>query len=151
MAYTVDRLKSTRVYIALGNGATPEVFATICGITSKGLQQTRATNDTVDWDCANPDATPITVRDTGATDWSISGSGLLARNKLADLQTAFDDPNASTWRFVFDEAAGNEIVDGYYQGPALLTDLNITGENGQYLNISLTITGADALAFVANA
>jgi len=150
MAYTTDRLKSTRVHIALGDGAEPEVFEAICGITTKGFQQTRATNDTVDWDCADPDATPITVRDTGATDWSITGSGLLARNKLADLQAAFDDPNPSNWRFVFDEATGNEIVDGYYQGPGLLTDLSITGENGQYLQISLTISGADKVNFVAN-
>lgn len=39
MAYT-DKLKSTRVYIAMGDGATPETFATFCGINTKGLQQT---------------------------------------------------------------------------------------------------------------
>jgi len=150
LAYTTDRLKSTRVFIALGDGADPEVFTAICGITSKGLQQTRATNDTVDWDCANPDGTPITIRDTGATDWSITGSGMLARSRLADLQAVFVDPNPRNWRFVFDEAAASVIVDGYYQGPGLLTDFSITGENGQYLQISLTITGADAIAFVAN-
>lgn len=151
MSYTQDRLKSTRVMIALGDGATPEVFTAICGITSKGLQQTRATNDTVDWDCTDPDATPITIRDTGATDWSITGSGMLARNRYADLQAAFEDPNPANWRFVFDEKAGDEIIDGYHQGPGLLTDFSVTAENGNYLQISLTITGADKLNFIANA
>lgn len=61
MAYT-DKLKSTRVYIAMGDGATPETFATFCGINTKGLQQTRATSDTTDWDCAAPDAIPINQR-----------------------------------------------------------------------------------------
>lgn len=150
MAYTVDRLKSTRAMIALGDGATPEVFSSICGITTKGLQQTRATNDLVDWDCADPDAPPVTIRDTGATDWSITGSGLLARNRLADMQAAFEDPNPRNWRFVFNEKAGDEIVDGYYQGPGLLTDFSVTAENGQYVQVSLTISGADKLNFVAN-
>jgi len=53
MAYT-DKLKSTRVAIMMGDGATPEVFSPMCGITTKGFQQTRATSDTVDWDCAAP-------------------------------------------------------------------------------------------------
>jgi len=150
MAFTVDKLKSTRVYIAIGDGETPEVFTAICGITTKSLQQTTATNDTTDWDCTDPDAAPIIVRDVGAKDWSISGSGLLARNKLADLQAAFDSGNPTNFRFVFDEAAGNEIVDGSYAGPGIVTDFSITGENGAYLQISLTIQGAGQLVLIPN-
>lgn len=150
MAYT-NKLRSTRAYIALGNGADPEVFAPLCGITTKGLTQTRATSETVDWDCADPDATPITVRDTGATDWSITGSGLLHRPLLPTLQAAFDDSAPQTFRFVFDEATTDQVIDGYYQGPGIVTELTVTGENGQYLNISLTITAAGPIAFVANA
>lgn len=146
MAYT-DKLKSTRVFIAIGDGAEPEVFLPLCGITTKGFQQTRATNDTTDWDCADPDATPIVVRDVGAADWSIGGSGLLHRPLLATLQAAFDDTSATNYRFVFDEANGNEVIDGYYQGPGIVTDLNVTGTNGEYVNISLTISGAGAKEF----
>lgn len=149
MAYT-DKLRSTRVAIMMGNGATPEVFSPMCGITTKGFQQTRATSDTVDWDCADPDATPITVRDVGATDWTISGSGLLHRPLLADVQAAFDSSEATNYRFMFDEPTGGEVIDGYYQGPGIITDLNITGANGEYVQVSLTISAAGPKAFVAN-
>ncbi|CAM5512997.1 phage tail tube protein [Sphingobium scionense] len=150
MAYT-DKLKSTRVYIAMGDGATPtEVFAPMCGINTKGFQQTRATNDTVDWDCADPDASPITVRDIGAKDWTITGSGLLHRSLLADLQAAFDSGNPTNFRFVFDEPTGSEVIDGFYAGPGIVTDFNITGNNGEYVNISITISGAGPVAFVTN-
>jgi predicted secreted protein len=149
MAYT-DKLKSTRVYIAKGDGATPtEVFTNLCGFNTKGFQQTRATNDTTDWDCADPDASPITVRDIGAKDWSISGDGLLHRPLLSDLQAAFDSGEPTNFRFVFDEATGSEVIDGYYQGPGIITDLNITGTNGDFVNISVTITGASAVSFVS--
>jgi len=149
MAYT-DKLKSTRVAIMMGNGATPEVFSPMCGITTKGFQQTRATSDTVDWDCADPDATPITVRDVGATDWTISGSGLLHRPLLADVQEAFDSSEATNYRFMFDEVTGSEVIDGFYEGPGIITDLNITGTNGEYVQVSLTISAAGPKSFVAN-
>ncbi|KQX18421.1 MULTISPECIES: phage tail tube protein [unclassified Sphingomonas] len=149
MAYTTSKLKSTRVYLAMGDGADPEVFSALCGITTKGFQQTRATNDTTDWDCADPDASPITIRDMGAKDWSMTGSGLLARSLLADVQAAFDAGNPTNFRFVFDEPASDEIVDGYYQGPGIITDFNVTGENGQFVQISITISGADAVQFIS--
>lgn len=149
MAYT-DKLKSTRVAIMMGDGATPEVFSPMCGITTKGFQQTRATSDTVDWDCADPDATPITVRDVGATDWNISGNGLLHRPLLAAVQAAFDSSDPTNFRFMFDEKVGDEVVDGYYEGPGIITDFNITGTNGEYVQISITISAAGPKTFVAN-
>lgn len=150
MAYT-DKLKSTRVYIAMGDGALPEVFSPMCGITTKGFQQSRATSDTTDWDCADPDASPITVRDVGASDWTISGNGLLHRPLLAKLQDAFDDTTATNYRFVFDEPVAGAVINGYYEGPGIITDLNITGTNGEYVNISLTVSAAGPKVFVANA
>lgn len=150
MAYT-NKLKSTRVYIAIGDGAEPEVFTPLCGISTKGFQQTRATSDTTDWDCADPDAIPITVRDVNQTDWTISGSGLLHRPLLATLQDAFDTTVPANFRFVFDEPTGDEVIDGYYQGPGIITDLNVTGTNGEYVQISITISAAGPKTFVANA
>lgn len=150
MAYT-NKIKGTRAVIMIGDGATPEVFAVMCGISTKGFQQTRATSDTTDWDCADPDAIPITVRDVNQSDWSISGSGLLHRPLLARLQEAFDTTEPVNFRFVFDEKAGDEVIDGYYEGPGIITDLNITGTNGEYVQISITITAAGPKMFVQNA
>lgn len=148
MAYT-DKLKGTRALITIGDGATPEVFTTLCGISTKGFQQTRQTSDTTDWDCADPDAIPITVRDVNQSDWSISGSGLLHRPLLATLQAAFDTTTPTNFRFHFDEASGDEVVNGYYQGPGIVTDLNVTGTNGEYIQISITISAAGAKTFTA--
>lgn len=149
MAYS-DKVKSTRVYIYRGDGADPEVFLPMCGLTTKGFQQTRATSDTVDWDCDDPDAPPITVRDAGATDWTITGSGLLHRPLLPLVQADFDETDPSNYRFAFNDAgtAGTPI-DGYYQGPGFITDLNIGAANGEYVNIDITISAAGPKVFVA--
>lgn len=149
MAFT-DKIKGTRVIVAIGDGASPEVFTPLCGISNKGLQQTRQTSDTVDWDCADPDATPITVRDINQADWSISGDGLLHRPNLATVQAAYDTTEPQNFRFIFDEKVGDEVIDGYYEGPGVITDFSISGTNGEYAQISITIQGAGKLEFVAN-
>ena len=64
------------------------------------------------------------------------------------MQDAFDDTNPVNFRFIFDEATGDEKIDGYYEGPGFVTDLNITGENGSYVNISITISAAGPKSFV---
>lgn len=149
MAFT-DKLKGTRLVLEIGNGATPEVFSPMCGISQKGLSQTRQTSDTTDWDCADPDATPITIRDINQADWSVSGSGLLHRPLLATVQEAYDTTDPVNFRVNFDEKTGDEVVDGYYEGPGVITDFSVTGNNGEYVNISLTIQGAGKLNFISN-
>lgn len=149
MAFT-DKLKGTRLVLAMGDGATPEVFSPMCGISQKGLQQTRQTSDTTDWDCADPDATPITIRDINQSDWSVSGSGLMHRPLVPLVQAAFDTTDPVNFRVVFDEKSGDEVIDGYYQGPGVITDFSITGNNGEYAQVSITIQGAGKLNFVSN-
>lgn len=149
MAYT-DKVKSTKVTIARGDGENPEVFTTMCGLTTKGFQQTRATNDVTDWDCADADAAPIIVRDAGATDWSITGSGLLHRPLLELVQADYDSTDPTNYRFVFDDGADSgEPIDGYYEGPAFITDLTIGAANGEFVNISITLSAAGAKSFVS--
>lgn len=145
MAYT-DKLKSTRVAIMMGDGESPETFSQMCGINQKQLQQTRATSDTTDWDCADPDAAPITVRDVGAKDWNLSGSGLLHRALLPKVQAAFDSSEPTNYRWAYMD----DVIDGYHQGPGIITDFTEGATNGEYVNISLTISAAGAKTFVAN-
>ena len=42
--------------IKLGDGASPEVFAAPCGLTTKGFNQTANVQETSVPDCADPDA-----------------------------------------------------------------------------------------------
>lgn len=147
MALT-DKLKGRFLAIMMGDGATPtEVFAPMCGLNDKSFQQTRATSDTTDWDCADPDLPPVIVRDLGASDWTISGSGLLHRPLLADVQAAFDSGSPTNFRWAYND----DVIDGYYAGPGIITDFTQTGANEGYVQISLTISAAGPAAFVANA
>ncbi|MFK4794668.1 phage tail tube protein [Sphingobium sp. ZW T5_29] len=145
MAYT-DKLKSTQIAIMMGDGAEPEVFSPMCGLNQKQFQQTRATSDTVDWDCTDPDAIPITVRDVGAADWNLTGSGLLHRPLLPLVQAAFDSAEPTNYRWAYMDT----VIDGYHQGPGIITDFTEGATNGEYVQINLTISAAGPKTFVSN-
>lgn len=137
-----DTIKGQKVALQLSDGATPTpAWTTVCGITTKGLQRTRATNDSVTWDCDDPDAPPITERDMASGDWTMSGSGVVSVEHLEDVEDAYDTVN--DWRIVF-FGTGTTITRSY-TGPAIMTDLNIGAVNGEKASLSLTLSGAGTL------
>jgi predicted secreted protein len=130
-------VKGTKVALQLGDGAEPEVFTTVCGINTKGLQRTRAVNDTILYDCTDPDAIPVTEREEGATDWSVTGAGQAVVAELDRIEDAYDTPK--NWRIVF-FGTGTTVVRSY-TGNAIMTDLTLGANNGEKASISLTLSG----------
>jgi predicted secreted protein len=70
--------------------------------------------------------------------WSLSGNGDLNRTQLSVLQT-LDDGQTHNFRFYYTEPAGDLHYQGYYQGPAIITSLEITGNDSQYGTIAISL------------
>ncbi|NML11303.1 hypothetical protein HHL08_14300 [Sphingobium sp. AR-3-1] len=130
-------IKGQKVALQLGDGASTEVFTTVCGITTKGLQRTRAVNDSEVWDCTDPDALPLTEREMGAGDWTITGEGQAVAAELDRIEEAFEA--AANWQIVF--FGTGTTITRTYRGNAIMTDLNLGAVNGQKASISLTLSG----------
>lgn len=130
-------VKGQKVALMLGNGADPEVFTAVCGITTKGLSRTNQTGDTTVWDCTDPDAAPVIERDILAGDWSMSGSGQAVMAELDRLEDALQ--TASTWQIVF-YGTGTTIARKY-TGSAIMTELTINAVNGARAEVSLSLVG----------
>lgn len=146
MAYTVGKVKGNYTDIMFGNGADPEVFTQLCGINTRGLNITYSSAfETEDWDCADPDAKAQTIREVGAQDWSITGSGLFNRTQMAALRDLHGV--TQNWRFASGEPASENIDEGYWGGLGFISSWEETGNNGEWKQISLTITGAGLLAW----
>jgi hypothetical protein len=146
MAFTVGTLKGNYVDVLYGDGADPEVFAQLCGINSRGLNITYSNAfETEDWDCADPEARAQTIREVGAQDWSISGSGLYNRSQMEALRGLLG--TTQNWRFAIDEPTGDAIDDGYWEGPGNISSFEITGNNGEWTQVSLTISGNGLLSW----
>jgi len=147
MAYTTV-LKGNYCDVLFGDGAVTEVFTQLCGMSTRGLSITYASAfEGVDYDCADPEAIAITLREVGAQDWSISGSGFYNRGQ----QTALRDLLGTTgnYRFRISEDAADNIDDGYWQGRAFISAYEVTGNDGENAQISITITGAGLIEWTA--
>lgn len=146
MAYTTGRVKGNYADILFGDGNDPETFTQLCGINTRGLNITFANAfEGEDFDCADPEAVAQTLRDVGAQDWSISGSGWYNRTQMAALRGLLGSPQS--WRFAMDEPAADSIDDGYWQGPGFISSFEITGNDGAYSQVSMTITGKGLLTW----
>lgn len=138
-----------KLLIQLGNGATPEVFSAPCGLTTRGINMSKETNDVTVPDCDDPDLPSWTERDVLSLSGEISGSGILAAEAFATWRNAFLSTNAVNCRIKIDETGANG--GGYFYGAFHLTAFNVTGEIGNKIQIEVTFTSDGEILWQAAA
>lgn len=137
---------ASKLYISLGNGAGPEVFAAPCGLTSRGFTLTKDTNDVTVPDCDDPDAPAWTERAVRALSGEFTGSGILAAEALPTWQDAYDSTVSRNARVGINAPAADN--GGYYLGKFHLTSLRWAGEQGDKINVDVTMVSDGALTWV---
>lgn len=126
--------------ILVGDGQPDEEFAVLCGLTSKGVQRTASTNSTVVPDCDDEDLPGYEEQDVASISVTISGSGVWARQNHQEMLDWYY--SASRKNVKIRNAAVEAGETEFEQGPAILTQLNQTGERGS------KVQGEIAIAFV---
>lgn len=135
-------------WIVVGDGESPELFEAPCGLTSKAFNQTASTQETIVPDCVDPDAPAFVERAVDALSSEISGDGVLAM-----------EAHHNIWQpWLFEAAPRNvriglgsipdPLVGGYYEGPYILTVLNMTADRGQKMRGAVTIQSAAEWEYV---
>lgn len=134
-----DIVKGTYIDIAIGDGATPEVFTPFCGLTARTFTEQVNTNDQFVPDCADPEDVPIRRLVPTGKQWDLSGDGLLnlAQKSLVDAAVGV----TRNYRYIIGRPAGSVVGAGYYEGPAMITNKQIGGStgDGQFASLSLTM------------
>jgi hypothetical protein len=134
------------IVVKVGDGAEPEVFATICGIENATLNETVQTADRFRKDCAKPGQIPTRkVRVTGKQ-WDVTGSGVTNIDQIATLKAALGiTKNYQLVAIEYDGTdTGNEL--GTFAGPGVLTarNWNLQPNEG---TMEITIAGEDELVW----
>lgn len=130
-------IKGSHVLIMLGNGASPETFAAPCGLTTKAINLTATANEFNVPDCTNPDAPMFTERVISALSAGVTGNGVLDMNSLDEWRIWWLSGLAENIRVVIDETQA--LGGGYFAMSAVLTDLNIGGNQGELATVDVTI------------
>lgn len=134
-----DIIRGTYFSLMLGNGAEPtEVFTALCGITTRTFAHQTNTNDVFTRDCADPENIPVRNLIPTGEQWDLSGEGVLNRANLESMIAA-DDAQRHNWRFLFTEPTDDEVFQGYWAGPAIITNFQVTAADDDFANISITL------------
>lgn len=136
-------LVGTKLLILVGNGASPEVFAEPCGLTTRNFDLGASTNTTLIPDCADPEAPAWEAKDVSSLSATISGAGVMAVE-------SFD-----TWNDWFMSALSKSIqvkLDssdlGHWLGTFIISSLKYGGQRGQKVTIDLTLVNDGAVTWV---
>lgn len=133
-----DIIRGTYFVLGAGDAGTPETFAALCGITTRSFTHAHNTSDQFTRDCADPENVPVRRLIVTGEQWSLAGNGLLNRSNLAAIQ-ALDDGQTHNFRYYFTEPTGDAVFQGYYEGPAIVTSLAITGDDGSFATLALSL------------
>ena len=134
-----DIVKGTYIDLLYGDGASPQVFTPFCGLTARSFTHQVNTNDVFVPDCADPEDRPVRRLVPTGEQWDLSGEGLL--NLAQETAVRGLMGVTRTYRFRIGRPAGSTVGTGYYEGPAMLTNMNIGGSsgNGEFASVSLTL------------
>lgn len=144
-----DIIRGTYFVLAMGNGAEPETFLGLCGITTRSFAYTANTADQFIRDCADPTDVPIRRAIVTGEQWQLSGSGSLNRENIDTILAAKGQPK--NYRFYWTEPDDDEVYAGYFEGQGILSSLTIEGSDEAFATISIEITSDGEFVFVPTA
>jgi hypothetical protein len=145
----VKHARGVKLLIKVGDGASPEVFSTPCSINAeRGITITSGVNDQDIPDCTNPDAIAWVVREKTNLSASITGSGVL---DTEDAEFFFDwvkSEEPKNVKVIVDVPA----VDGgvIFTGAFHLTEFSITGNRGEKMQSSISLSSSGEITSGAN-
>jgi hypothetical protein len=141
-----DIIRGTYFVLGAGDGGSPETFTALCGITTRNFTHAHGTTDQYTRDCAAPEDVPVRRLIVTGESWSLSGNGVLNRANLSTIQ-GLDDGQTHNFRFYFTEPSTDLVFQGHYEGPGIITSLQITGDDNNYAQLSLNIESDGAWAW----
>lgn len=127
-------IAGTKLLLLVGDGASPEIFAEPCGLTTKGFELTVSTNTTVIPDCDDPEAPAWESTDPNALSGAATGSGVMAVASFTVWNQWFLGASPKNMQIKLDDP---EL--GYYSGSFLLTSFKLAGVRGNKVTVDVTI------------
>lgn len=134
--------------IVIGNGATPEVFISPCGLTSLTMTINVETNDVNVPDCSDPNLPSWLISDIVSQQMEISGDGVMDTDSMQVWRNWWMNGGEKNVRWITLGTGANG--GGYYSAPAVLVTYEETGERGTRWNNSISLKLNGKPTFTAN-
>lgn len=147
----VKHARGVKLLIKVGDGATPtEVFSTPCSINAeRGITFTSGVNDQDIPDCSDPDAIAWVVREKTNLSASITGSGVLDTSDVQDFFDWLKSEDPKNIKVIVDVPSTDGGV--VFTGAFHLTEFSITGNRGEKMQASISLSSSGEITSAANA
>lgn len=123
--------------LKVGDGATPEVFTVMCGLTSKGFDITNNTSSTMVPDCEDEDLPSYEEQDVKSQMASVKGSGIFTVEGQKDLLDWVFNGTKKNVRLYPGKAETGDVE--YYMGPAICKSLGLSVAKGDKVTQSIDL------------
>lgn len=142
-------LPGTALMILVGDGGSPEVFATPCGLTNNSFSLTAATSSTVIPFCDDPAAPAWESKDVSSLASQFSGSGVMATESFDTWNDWFLAAEGKNIQVKIDDGKGHFL--GHYEGSYILSSFKLTGTRGQKITVDVTVDNDGIVTWVPDA
>ncbi len=141
-------VKGSQLLIKVGDGAGTETFSHPCLINStRGLVATAATTERAVPDCDDPELLQWLEREKNGLSGSISGAGVLHASNYGDYFAWLQSKDTKNVEVTLNVSAANG--GGKVAGAFHLTNLEISGDNGDFVTVSLDFLSSGQLVWTA--
>ncbi len=130
--------------VKMGNGATPEVFTTVCGLQDATVNRTVNTQDNFVRSCIAPGSVPERrVKATGRQS-DITGTGLTNKDEVTRVEAALGIVKNYRIEVYEDNGTSTGLLLGTWAGPFMMTSANnsIPRESNAAFELTLVSDGA---------
>lgn len=129
--------------VKIGDGATPEVFTLICGLTDVTHNEAAAHTDRHVRDCTKPGETPFRRTKVTGKSLDITGSGMSNADMIPTLEAALGKVGNYLIEFYKDDGTDGGDIMGTTAGAFRLAanNLNIPRDNPATAQITLASDG----------
>lgn len=130
--------------VKISDGASPEVFANLCGLNSKTLTINNSMIDVTTPDCTTPEGALWTESLGGLKSVSVSGDGF--------FEDSTTETRMNTVAMLADAKTNFQIIVpsfGTYAGAFYIESLEFGGETEGGVTYSLTLSSTGAVTFTA--
>lgn len=138
--------RGTKVRLLMGDGEGAETFSALCGLTAREINFQKNTNDFFVPDCDNPDDPAWRELAVSGKQATVTGTGLLDQDALAEYQAAYDDDDPRNFRVEI--AVPLASNGGYWQGAWVLTRFRVAGNDGALTTVDITLESSGGVPWV---
>lgn len=140
-------VRGKNLLLKVSDGGGTPTYAHPCSINAaRGIQFTANTNDVRVPDCTNPELIAWMKREKVSLSASVNGTGKLHSTDLAIFQEWFESEDPVNCKIEF---SGVTLANGggWWQGDFHLTEFGVSGDLGDYVDVSITLQSDGAVTW----